>query len=160
MSLKKRHTLRKKEANAVLERLCSGFGMDLQEKNISLEVAKNLDFLVYLFNNSVFAFEKDGKTFPAVKAILEHGIKNKFVTVDMGAVPYVMNGADIMAPGIVEADPEIMEGDGVWLRDIRNGKALAVGIALVNGETMVEGKKGKAVRNLHYIGDELWNLAP
>jgi PUA domain protein len=79
------------------------------------------------------------------------------VTVDMGAVPHVANGADVMAPGITEADPAIRAGDLVWVRDERNRRPLAVGRALVDGPAMPRGKKGKAVETLHHVGDALWS---
>ena len=62
-----------------------------------------------------------------------------------------------MAPGIIEADKEIKEGDIVWVRDERN-LPLAVGKALMDGIEMVKANRGKAVENLHYIGDKLWKL--
>ena len=33
-----------------------------------------------------------------------------------------------------------------------------VGIALVDGEEMMEMTKGKAISTIHWIGDELWNV--
>ena len=80
------------------------------------------------------------------------------VVVDMGAIKFVTNGADVMTPGVVDADPEILEGQQVWICDETHGKPLAVGIALVSGEEMVEQSSGKAVRLLHYVGDKLWTL--
>ena len=45
----------------------------------------------------------DGKPFPTLKAALANEIKGKTVTVDMGAIKFVSNGADIMSPGIVDS---------------------------------------------------------
>ena len=84
--------------------------------------------------------------------------KEHFVVVDMGAVKFVTNGADVMAPGIVDADNDIVEGDQVWICDERNHKALGVGIALMSGEQMVQEKNGKAISLVHYVGDTLWNI--
>ena len=63
-----------------------------------------------------------------------------------------------MAPGIVDADPSILKDDYVWICDENNKKPLAIGIALMSGEQMKQSKEGKAIKNLHYVGDELWNL--
>ncbi len=82
----------------------------------------------------------------------------RYVTVDMGAVKFVLNGADVMAPGIVEADSAIAPGDLVWVRDERNKQALAVGQAIVPGTEMPRGPKGKAVVSVHHVGDDLWNV--
>ena len=71
----------------------------------------------------------------------------------MGAVEFVYNGADIMAPGIVEADKNISEGDLVWVREVEHEKPLAVGKALTQGKEMIESEEGKVVKNLHHVGD-------
>ena len=75
---------------------------------------------------------------------------------DMGAVPFITNGADVMGPGITDVDPDIKEGDMVWIRDIKNEIPLAVGIALRSAAELMEKKQGKAVGTLHYVGDKLW----
>ena len=76
----------------------------------------------------------------------------------MGAVAYVYNGADVMAPGIVDADAGIRTGDFVWVRDEKNGRPLAVGRALMDGTTMVTERRGKAVESIHHVGDDLWRV--
>jgi PUA domain protein len=76
----------------------------------------------------------------------------------MGAVKFVYNGADVMAPGIVEADPAIAIGDFVWVRDERNRQPLAVGEALMSGPEMAAAERGKSVKSLHHVGDDVWKL--
>jgi len=78
--------------------------------------------------------------------------------VDMGAVKFVYNGADVMAPGIVKADASIAIGDFVWVRDERNLRPLAVGEALMSGAEMGASEKGKSVRSIHHVGDDLWRM--
>ena len=77
----------------------------------------------------------------------------------MGAVGFVTKGADIMAPGIIDADVNIQENDHVWICDEKHRKPLAVGIALMTGEEMKSKNTGKAIKNIHYVGDKLWNLS-
>ena len=64
-----------------------------------------------------------------------------------------------MAPGIVDADKNISENDPVWICDEKYRKPLAVGIAVMNGEQMIKEDKGKAVKIIHYIGDDIWNFS-
>lgn len=97
--------------------------------------------------------------FPTLKGALEHGITSKYVVVDMGAVKFVAKGADIMSPGITDADSDIHEGDFVVVIDETHKKPLAIGKALISGEEMVENNEGKAIKAIHYIGDKLWNLS-
>ncbi|MGM5484620.1 MAG: PUA domain-containing protein [Nanobdellota archaeon] len=79
------------------------------------------------------------------------------VIVDMGAVKFVVKGADIMRPGIKETG-DFSKGDHIIVADETHGKPLAVGEALLSSEDMGEQEKGKSVKNLHYVGDEYWDL--
>jgi PUA domain protein len=87
-----------------------------------------------------------------------HLARLKRVVVDMGAVPHVTRGADVMAPGVVSADDDIEPGVSVVIVDERHGKPLAVGQAVVHGREM-KGPSGKVVKNLHHVGDEIWHLS-
>ena len=93
-----------------------------------------------------------------VRGLVVYRATRRHVTVDMGAVRFVYNGADAMAPGIVEADSVISVGDLVWVRDERNRQPLAVGEALMTGAEMATSEKGKSVRSIHHVGDDLWKL--
>jgi PUA domain protein len=77
------------------------------------------------------------------------------VTVDMGAVKFVCNGAKVMRPGITSFDP-FKKGDIVVVNDQTHSKALAVGIALEDSEAAKAMPKGYVVDNLHYISDKMW----
>jgi predicted RNA-binding protein (TIGR00451 family) len=76
--------------------------------------------------------------------------------VNMGAVPYVCNGADIMAPGVVRIDKDFRKNDYVVITDERFDKPLVVAIAYTDSETARNLEHGKIAKNMHYIGDELW----
>jgi PUA-domain protein len=78
------------------------------------------------------------------------------VVVDMGAVPHVVGGADIMAPGIRKVTGEVVEGRFLVVVDEKHGKYLAVGRALLGTGPMAATKKGKVVENVHYVGDLIW----
>ncbi len=103
-------------------------------------------------------FEYDGKFYPTVLLLLNNPVEGKAVTVDMGAVKHVLNGANVFAAGIVDADSGIAEGDAVFIRDVKYGKPLAVGIAQMSGEEMVNANKGVAVKTLHYYGDKIQKI--
>ncbi len=80
------------------------------------------------------------------------------VTVDMGAVKFVCNGAKVMRPGII-AFGSFKRGDIVAVRDQSHGKTLAVGIALEDSESAKSMTKGYVVDNLHYISDKIWEAS-
>jgi PUA-domain protein len=78
------------------------------------------------------------------------------VVVDMGAVAHVVNGAQIMRPGIRQVKGPFAKGDLVVVVDERFNKAIALGLAEMDSESMKALNKGRAILNLHYVGDELW----
>ncbi len=80
------------------------------------------------------------------------------MVVDEGAVRFLYNGADVMTPGIVDADPDIEKGELVWVKEIDHGRPLVVGKALMSGTEMVESEKGKGVETLHHLNDDIWNF--
>ena len=158
LRFRKRRRLRRKEVAALHERLEAAYGAAPFSTEASVDRAEGPEYDVLFEGGDVVALLLDEVPTPSVRGMLRSRPSKRFVTVDAGAVPYVYNGADVMAPGIVEADAGIEPGDLIWVRDEANGVPLAVGRALVTGAAMVAGSKGKAVESLHHVGDRLWNL--
>lgn len=111
---------------------------------------------VILANGKPFLLKTLDGLFPTLTSIDQ--IPLKHVTINMGAVPHVVAGADIMAPGVVAADEGIAPGDGVVIVDERHCKPIAIGLALV-GSASIKAPKGRVVKNLHCVGDEVWQLS-
>ena len=97
----------------------------------------------------------DDEPFLTVRGANAHPPERNVVTVDDGAVSFVSDGADVMRPGIVDADESIDEGDLVAIAEESHGKILAVGRALVDGSEML-GDAGKVVESIHHVGDDLF----
>lgn len=157
--LRHRARMREKDAARLAESLATAFGIqDPFPPSVERADAGDLDVLIH--NGRVIAFirREPERIAPTCRLLMAKKPTKAFVTVDMGAVKFVNNGADVMAPGITEADPAIQPGDLVWIRDEKNKVPLAVGEAILPGAQMPRGPKGKAVKNLHRVGDELWNL--
>ncbi len=79
------------------------------------------------------------------------------VTIDEGAVKYIIKGADVMRPGISKYDDWGDAGKLVVVREDKKGRAAAVGRTMVASADMAELKKGNCVKNLHHAGDKFWN---
>jgi predicted RNA-binding protein (TIGR00451 family) len=77
------------------------------------------------------------------------------VTVDMGAVRFVCNGAKVTRPGITAFD-NFRKGSIVVIKDEVHSKPLAVGIALIDSDKAAEEEKGYVIQTLHYISDKIW----
>jgi PUA domain protein len=154
--IKKRGRLREKEIKALSDEVSQKVGIQVFTLKDTVDKAESSEFDVIFVNNEILALVIGGKAFLTVKGLLKYNPPKSYVTVDMGAVPFVVKGADIMAPGIVDADKDIKPGDFVWVRDVKNLRALAIGEALVSGEEMLQRKPGKAIKSIHYVGDKLW----
>jgi PUA domain protein len=143
----------------MLKDLVSTFGdtmTGLEDK--VLEIITLDEYSVILVDGKPLLFEIEGQLFPTVRGALEMELNKRIVTVDKGAIRFVSNGADIMAPGIVEADSEIKAGDLVIIMEEAHRKPLAIGKALMNGSQMVEADSGKAIKSITHVGDKLWNM--
>ena len=156
LRLRKRHRLRQKEIAALSHRIDDSLGTKSFSELDAVDMAEGPEYDVVFVDGKILAFLPGGTPFLTIRGLLRYSATKKFVTVDMGAVKFVYNGADAMGPGIVASDPEIKEGDLVWVRDVKNLRPLAVGRALVPAETMARKEKGKAVESIHHVGDKLW----
>ena len=147
----KRIQLRSKDISKELER----FGIEISKKD-QVELVED-KYKIILINKKPAFFYFGNKLVPTLKFLQENNVLKK-ITVDMGAVKFVVNGADIMRPGIVEIEEGIMKNDFVAVVDVNNKKPLAVGIALYDAFEMKGMKIGKVIKNIHYVGDELWRI--
>lgn len=160
LKVRNRARLREKDADRLAEELEQRLGARPWPAGAHLDRGESQAGDVLVLRNRAWALfvKGDGegeRCFPTLRALLDVKPSKAYVTVDMGAVRFVTNGADIMGPGIVEADPALQPGDLLWVRDERNQRPLAVGQALVPGPEMPK-QTGKKVKNLHRVGDELW----
>ena len=149
--LHKRRVMRRKDARGLLGEAAPLLG---GVKPATVEQAELNGIQVYLLDGSILLARRQGVLFPTLTS---PGLARlPTVTVDMGAVPYICNGADVMAPGVVEVGGDFEAGSLVVVRDTRHGKPLAVGRALKSSAEIGATKSGKVVETLHYVGDKLW----
>lgn len=158
LHLRKRHRLRQKEIVSISSRIDEVLGTKSFGPSDTVDMAEGPDFDVVFVDGKILGFLPGGEPFLTVRGLLRYGASKRYVTVDMGAVRYVYNGADVMGPGIVASDEGIRVGDLVWVRDERNLRPLAVGRAQVDGTALGRKEKGKAVTTIHHVGDRLWLL--
>jgi PUA domain protein len=145
--------MKRKAAKKLLAELSSQYP-DLSAGKI--ETAEVEEKEVYLFDEVVEFVKDDNGLYPFLSSQYVDSLSN--VVVDMGAIRFVCNGADVMAPGITEMG-DFEEGDLVVIRDVTHGKALAIGIANKSSAAIQASKKGKVIKNIHYVGDKLWGAA-
>jgi PUA-domain protein len=159
MQILRRHVLRKGDFKLLkkqLSKIIEGSIDSLFEKGAELIITDSGE--LYAENKKVLAFKIEEKVIPSLRALNEGLVKLPTITVDMGAVPYVTNGADIMAPGITHVTEGLIAGDIVTIIDENFGKSLAVGELLFESNSIKQTEKGKVIKNLHYVNDSIWSL--
>ena len=156
--IKNLHRLKQKDIKALQDEIAEQFSEAVVQDLNAVEIGKvQHRELIFIDKKAIF-FKQNDQLFFTILGLLMLKPQKRKVVVDMGAVKFITNGADVMAPGIVDADKEIEAENQVWICDETHGKPLAVGIALISGDEMVQQSSGKAVRLVHYIGDQLWTL--
>jgi PUA domain protein len=158
LKVRRRSRLRRKEVADLVGRLAAEFGMAVPEDDVPFDEAEAGPHRLVFRGEEPIAMILTDAVAPTVRGLLAFPATKRAVTVDMGAVRFIYNGADVMAPGIVDADPTIRAGDIIWVRDEKNRRPLAVGRAIMDGPTMAREEKGKAIETLHHVGDEIWRL--
>ena len=108
-------------------------------------------------NKKTTLFFYEDKPLPTLKILQKENFLKK-ITVDMGAVKFVCNGADIMRPGIVEIDQDIEKNEIITIIDEKNKMPIAIGQTKHTGQELQEMKDGKVIKNIHYVTDEIWQL--
>ncbi len=78
--------------------------------------------------------------------------------VDEGAIRFLLNGADVMRPGIRKFDDWGASGAVVVVKEEKKGRAIAIGLSTVSGSEASAMTKGSCLKNLHYVGDRYWTL--
>lgn len=155
----RRFFLREKEIKNLLLALSEKFNLDFEQLvgvKPRVEMRRKESTETFFFNGKPLMVRLNGDFFPA---LLFHEFLTFIpkVVIDMGAIPYVCRGADIMAPGVVRINGAFKKNDILLVVDERHEKPLAVGVALFNSQTMDKTKHGKVIRSLHHVGDKLWD---
>lgn len=89
------------------------------------------------------------------------------ITIDRGAIRFVLSGAALMAPGLTSAggklpadgEPEIEKGSVVAVKAEGKDTVCLVGELRMGTGEIKEKKKGVVVDAGHYLGDGLWKLS-
>jgi len=147
-------------------------------KKLFLEISKRLNFnfeVLFSFKSKVEIVEigsvklyiVEGKPlfFKISQLVMPTLLFDKFysilprIVVDMGAVPFVCKGANIMVPGIVRVEAEFEKDKLVVIVDEKHGKALAIGESLYASNEIRNMKQGIVITNLHFVSDKIWTAA-
>ncbi|ELZ27649.1 RNA-binding protein [Halosimplex carlsbadense 2-9-1] len=163
MDVKSRHHLRADAIADIEDAVAATLGVEIDADSYEKVEFEDSDWNVVLVDGDplVLYIEDaagEDEPFLTVQGANAFPPQRNVVTVDAGAVSFVSDGADVMRPGIVEADDSIESGDLVAIAEESHGKFLAVGRAKTSGDDMV-GDSGKVVESIHHVGDDLFEFA-
>jgi len=165
MNVKSRHHLRADAIDDIEDALATNLGVELDADTYERVEFDDSDWDVVLVDGDplvLYVESENGdaderEPFLTVEGANAYPPGRHVVTVDAGAVSFVSDGADVMRPGIVEADEDIDAGDLVAINEESHGKFLAIGRARTSGDDMV-GDSGKVVDSIHHVGDDLFEF--
>jgi PUA-domain protein len=146
----KQKPLKAKEVNKLIP------GLELSKKD-NVVLVEDENYKIVTVNKAPYFFYYEDKMVPTLKLLQTKDLLKK-ITVDMGAIKFVVNGADIMRPGITRIQEGIEKDEFIVIVDENHQKPLAVGIALLSAEEMEKASSGKVIKNIHYVGDDIWKL--
>ena len=149
------HSLSKREVHDITGQISKSWPTN------SIDAIKNLQAYVIdgnkrlLVGNNLVAIQLAPDLI--VPHLTQHDLLNHFasVQVDMNAVKFVCNGANIMRPGITDFTT-FKESEIVLVKDQTHKKGLAVCISLVDDVNGRKMERGVVLNNIHYIGDVYW----
>ena len=157
--IKKRHLLKKREQKDEISRIENEIGAPIERLDVKTQLEGGVlddGSRILILDGEIIFFEYEGRMFPALRALLDGLIDVPKITVDMGAVRFVVNGADIMRPGITMIDDRVKENGIVVIVDENHGKPLAVGVSKMTAVDLRAASGGKVIRSIHHINDDLW----
>ena len=157
----RRYALKSKQAKQILNEVSERLKVNVDAlfgSKASVEIVEAVVGNIYLVNGKPLFFKVGERVLPTL-LFRDFVLRSPKIVVDMGAVPHVCNGADVMAPGIVRVEGEFGKGDLVLVVDEKHGKPLALGESLYDAETARNTKQGAVVKNVHFVSDKIWNFA-
>jgi len=156
-------SLRKKDVKSFVstfcsqyQRLCTALGVGEGSEGFRV-VYEDVELVV--LGGVPLAFKLEEALLPTLVSVKAAGVgATHYAVVDEGAVKHILRGADVMAPGIVEVSPFAV-GDVVAVWAPGKVSPIAVGRALMSSEDVLRVRRGKAIENLHYAGDRVWEAS-
>ncbi len=145
-----RHFVSKKDVRTIKDSL-SNLGLQLHAKSVEVDERKGEK--CYFVNGKPYVYVSD-QIIPTLFLLNDTKPESMYVTVDDGAVPHIINGANVFAQGITEMDPDIVEDSVVFVRNTKM-QYIAVGTATKSAADIMKNKKGEAITLLHFPGDRI-----
>ncbi|GAG97395.1 unnamed protein product [marine sediment metagenome] len=161
MIVKSRNVLSNKENKQLSTDLLNVLGEQAQtffNKKDKLEKINTNKGTFVVKDKKIWFFQWKDQFLPSIHCLKESKLLVHKVVVDVGAIKFILNGANIMLPGIVYFDELIEKEDFVVVREEKADTIIAVGVSLISHEDFNKTNKGTAVRVINHLKDEIWNF--
>ena len=163
MKIKQRHFVRKSDLKPIKDNILKQYDQKFVDQIFPVKckveiIQTEAGDTLYAINNTLKLWRSSDGYIPVLKLLINKKVDLEKVIVDMGAIRYVTNGADVMRPGITNIDPDIKKGDIIQIVDEKHGRALAIGKAMFDASDMESRSSGKVIKNIHTIQDSIWDF--
>ncbi|MCL6089586.1 MAG: DUF1947 domain-containing protein [Candidatus Thermoplasmatota archaeon] len=145
-----RHFVSKKEAKSLKESLME---IGIIFPDLPVEIDERKGEKCYFVDGKPFVYV-GRNVIPTLFLLNEIGSDSMNVTVDDGAVPHIINGANVFAQGIIEMDQKIKEKSMVFIRNRKN-QYVGVGMSTRSYDDIMTNRKGEAIILVHFPGDKI-----
>jgi malignant T-cell-amplified sequence len=152
----KKWVLSRRDSAEMISKVESSLGLTLNlSKSAQAQCAEPEEGLVFVSLDG-FEFVQTGETF--FPFLGSQGTTALFpsVTVDEGAIKFLLNGADVMRPGIRAMDDWGPAGRMVVVKEEKKGRPIVIGTASVASSEARDMTKGSCLKNVHHVGDKFW----
>lgn len=151
----KSYTLSDSRIRDLREQLRQIYGVDPLPDDAMIRFVEYEDGVITVDGDARLYYDED-TVYPLLPFLLDNNFL-KTITIDMGAVPPISSGADVMTPGVTDAAPSISDGSIVSVIDEDNRKPIAVATSKLTSEELESANSGIGAVTKHYVGDALWN---
>jgi len=151
----KSNLISKSETEDLLKQVSAQWKIEIPKAK-NLKMHRIMDNVQIFTANDIMILKIEETYFPFLSqtSLLE---KFPHVLVDMGAVKFMCNGANVMRPGI-RSHSEFDRNQVVCVIEESQHKFLAVGKSLVPSSELETMEKGEVIKNMHYISDKYWEI--
>ncbi|CEF65090.1 Malignant T-cell-amplified sequence 1 [Strongyloides ratti] len=134
-----------------------------KKENFKLVKLKDhVELIVGHTGDVLFIKHRDYNYIPTLRLLHKYPFILPHQQVDKGAIKFILNGSNIMCPGLTSPGGKITEGldKGTITAIMAEGKehALAIGCMKMSSEEIVKKNNDIGIDTIHYLNDGLWKL--
>ncbi|MFH4982752.1 hypothetical protein AB6A40_009461 [Gnathostoma spinigerum] len=138
---------------------------DILPKKDNFKLVKCKDHVELIANSEgtiLFIKPRDTPYIPSLRLLHKYPFMMPHQQVDKGAIKFVLNGSQIMCPGLTSPGAKMTDGvaKDTVVAVMAEGKqhALGIGLMKMSTEEIRSINKGVGIDNLHHLNDGLWKI--